>query len=60
METYSATQLYHGNTGDLSTSTLLWGAAVVLVLAGAWVLASKAIERLRKRKHPQREDEVWR
>jgi hypothetical protein len=30
------------------------------MLVGALILASKAIERIRNKKHPQREDEVWR
>jgi hypothetical protein len=38
----------------------LWGGAGVVMLVGALILASKAIERIRNKKHPQREDEVWR
>jgi hypothetical protein len=59
METYLAVQPYNGPVTDFSAETLLWVFGLVLVLTVAWILAAKAMEWFRK-KHPQREDEVWR
>lgn len=44
----------------IPTAVYLWGGAGVVMLVGALILASKAIERILNRKHPDREDEVWR
>jgi hypothetical protein len=49
---------YHG--ADVPIEGFLWSGVGAVVLTVALVLASKAMEWFRNRKHPQREDEVWR
>ena len=60
METYLAIKPRHGPAADFPPETLLWGFGLVLMLTVAIILASKAKEWFRNRKHPQQEDEVWR
>jgi hypothetical protein len=54
METYLAIR------NDVPTELFVWGGVSAVVLTAVFILASKAIEWLRNRKHPHGEHGAWR